>query len=370
LLITLALATGVFGASARWNCLGFEHRFMLDTSNYGIYPARMMMFADAVWVIPSIPAAAAVPDNMMAGLLVSQGQQAWAIHYNLPGTIAFNRLRTGLNQAGGNLGLLADRLRPMPDAFYARKLGDMTVAGRLVLGLASSEPVADKSASGMAIDVAGGIIKPLSVGDLDVGLRIASASFKDDAANIESTGGMGLAMDARLLMKGSGGVTLIPLFGFEYGTDPTVDGAAEVSRLGVDLGIGWNRMDASKRMLVYGATLAYDAVTTSPPAGSDVSVNTLELAYLAGYEKPLNKWLVGRAGARGVITNNSGDNPAVNGTRANFDYNFGIRTIYQRVLLDFQFDKALLHRGPYVLSGAAANWSPNVCITYLLEPAE
>ena len=97
LLLVLVAASVSFAASARWNALGAEHRFMLDTSNYAMYLGRMHMFANALWIIPNIPGGAGIPDNMMSGLLVKKNDMAWAIHYNLPGTIGFPALRRALN---------------------------------------------------------------------------------------------------------------------------------------------------------------------------------------------------------------------------------------------------------------------------------
>lgn len=368
MLLLIVGASATFGASARWNCLGKEHRFMLDTSNYGIYPGRMLMFSNALWTIPNIPAGANIPDNMMAGLLVTQGDAAWAIHYNLPGPVGFGALRNGLNGAGGNLAALSGDLRPVPDLFYARKMGDMVAAGRIVLGMASSEPAADKSASAMSIDLAGGVLMPMGMGDLDLGMRISTASFEDDsgAATIKSTGGLGINMDARLMMDRGDGKFLIPVAGLVYGTDPTVDGVTEISRIGIDLGLGCNKRDAKKNMLVYGVTAKYISETTTPAGGADSDASTLEIAYMTGYEKPLNTWLVGRGGARATLGKVSGDVIANNGTGSQFYYNFGVRGIYQKVLMDFQLDKALFHRGPYLISGAGNNWAGNVCLTLLL----
>ncbi|MFA6107608.1 MAG: hypothetical protein WDA75_02455 [Candidatus Latescibacterota bacterium] len=373
LLVALVVPAASYGASARWNALGNEHRFMLDTSNYGIYPARMFMFSDALWIIPNIPAGANVPDNVMSGLLVTSGNTAYAIHYNLPGTVAFGALRNALAApaAGANLNAIAGNLRPMPDFMVARKSGDKVWAGRLVMGLASSEPVADKTASAMSLDLAGGVQMPTSMGALDVGLRLAMASFSDEsgAAKIESDGGTGVNIDARLLMDRGEGVKLIPIAGIMFQAKPTVKGGPKVSALNVNLGLGYNKGFPDKRMLVTGAVLDYTTETTKI-GGASAKTNTANLAYLGGYELPLNSWLIARGGARADMTMVGGDNPAVNGTRSVFYYNFGVRTIYKKVLVDAIFDRALFHRGPYILSGSGANMAGNICLTYLFGPTK
>jgi hypothetical protein len=363
----LAVPCATYGASSRWQALGNDHRFMLDTSNYGIYPARMFMFSDALWIIPNV---AAAPDNVLSGVLITSGTTAYAIHYNLPGTVGFNALRAGLAGAGGNLAGLGNNLRPMPDFMLARKMGDRVYAGRVVLGLAGSEPIKDKTASAMSIDLAGGVLMPTAMGDLDLGVRLATASFTDDAANVKSTGGISLNIDSRLIKDRGEGNKMVTLAGLMYQTQPTVKGGPEVSAMNVNLGLGRNQGYADKRMLVLGATADYTATTTKVAGAGDATTTAINLAYLGGYELPLNSWLIGRGGARADLTMTGGDNPGVNGTRSAFYYNFGVRTIYKKILVDFIFDRALLHRGPYAISGAGANLSTNVCLTYLFGPTK
>ncbi|MCK4580210.1 MAG: hypothetical protein KAU10_02580 [Dehalococcoidia bacterium] len=362
--LLLVASSTVFAASARWNALGGEHRFMLDTSNYAIYPGRMLQFADALWIIPNIPAGQ-VPDNMMSGLLVKKDDCAWAIHYNLPGAVGFTALRAALPTAGGNLPGLAGSLRPFPDLFLAKKMGDMTVGGRVVLGIAGSENALEEAASAMSVDAAVGVTKPIALGDVDLGARVHMASFSDDApAAIASTGGIGVNVDARLIMDKGDGKKLIPVLGVRYSTDPVVDGATEASDIGVNIGCGVNKRGADKSMLVTGVVLDVNMNTTSPPAG-DVSVTTITATYLGGYEKPLNSWLIGRGGASATLTMVSGDNTAANGKTAAFAYNFGVRATYKKVLVDLLLSQGLLHNGPYVLSGTATQLATNVCLTYL-----
>ncbi len=361
ILLLAATSTG-FAASARWHALGYDHRFMLDTSNYAIYPGRMLMFSDALWIIPNV---AGVPDNMRSGLLVKKDDCAWAIHYNLPGAEGFSALRAALPTAGGNLPGLAGSLRPFPDIFLAKKMGDMTVGGRVVLGIAGSENALEKAASAMSVDVAAGVTKPIALGDVDLGARVSMATFSDDATSIESTGGIGLNVDARLIMDKGEGKKLIPVVGVHYSSDPVVDGAAEVSCMGGTIGCGLNKRGANKSMLVTGVVLDVDMDTMSPVVGSDVGVTTMEFTYFGGYEKPLNSWLIGRGGARATLTMVSGDVPASKG--AAFYYNFGVRATYKKVLVDLLLSQGLLHRGPYIVSGSAANLATNVCLTYLID---
>ncbi len=363
MLLILAAASVSFAASARWNALGKEPRFMLDTSNYAMYPGRMFNYANALWIIPTGPG----DNDMASGLLVKQGDMAWAIHYNLPGTVGLPALRGALNAAGGNLGGLAADLRPLPDLFVAKKVGDMTVGGRVVLGLASEEFAADKTTSAMSVDVGLGVTKPIGLGDLDLGARVSMASFSDESAavKIESAGGIGLKVDARLMMDRGEGTKLIPVMGVSYTTNPVVkDVDDEVSTIGVNVGCGLNKTDANKCMLVTGAVLDIEMETTSPVVGDDVGKTTMKFTYLGGYEKPLNSWLVGRGGAKADLTMVSGDVLAKK--EAGFYYNFGIRAMYKKVLLDVLLNRTLFHRGPHIISGQPGDLGTNVCLTYLL----
>jgi len=46
-------------------------------------------------------------------------------------------------------------------------------------------------------------------------------------------------------------------------------------------------------------------------------------------------------------------------------YNMGIRTIYSGLIIDFLLARNLLHRGPYIISGASGGtWATHICVTY------
>jgi hypothetical protein len=247
------------------------------------------------------------------------------------------------------------------------KMGDMTVGGRVVLGLASSEPVKDKTASAMSVDVAAGVTMAAGPGDVDLGVRVSIAGFSDDSTpkKTESTGGFAVAVDGRLMMSQSEGKTLVPVFSGAFGSDVTVkDREDEVSYVTGDVGVGM--MSKSKSMLVAGVLLGFGSVTSKPTSG-DVSTTTLTVTYLGGYEKPITTWLTGRGGARGTLSLVSGDNWPANGKSASFSYGFGFRTAYKKVLLDVLLDNAFLNRGPYIVTGSGDSWSSNVCLTYMFD---
>jgi hypothetical protein len=52
ILLTLVVSLESFAASTRWNALGGDHRFIIDTTNYTVYPGRVTMFGNAIFVIP------------------------------------------------------------------------------------------------------------------------------------------------------------------------------------------------------------------------------------------------------------------------------------------------------------------------------
>lgn len=367
--MALAVTSSAFAASARWQALGNEHRFMLDTSNYGIYPGRMFMFSDALWIIPNAPPTAEPVglSNMLSGVLVTSGNNAYAIHYNLPGTVAFGALRAGLNAAGGNLQGLVGKLQPMPDLFWAHKSGDRVLAGRVVLGVASSQDAAKNKTSAMSLDLAGGVTQPISMGDLDLGVRLALAGFSDKTqpAEIKSTGGMGISVDGRLIMNRGEGVKLIPIAAVAYLKSPTVDGVSEASNDSITVGLGYNKSYPDKRMLILGAVVDANLMSNKVGSASSAKATRFTLTYLGGYEMPLNAWLIARGGANAKMMVTTGDNPAINGTGSQFYYNFGARTIYHKFLVDAIFTRGIFHRGPYIASGSAYDWASNICLTYL-----
>jgi len=80
-LLCLTISSTAFGASARWSALGNDHRFIIDTSNYGSYPSRVNMFGDALWLIP-IPSFE--NNNIAAGVLLNvKPNMVGAFHINL-----------------------------------------------------------------------------------------------------------------------------------------------------------------------------------------------------------------------------------------------------------------------------------------------
>lgn len=361
-MVLLAMSSVSFAASTRWNALGGEHRFIIDTSNYTAYPGRMLQFADALWIIPL----GTDNNDVSSGLLVKKGDMAWAIHYGLP-ALGVSALKAGLNSAGGNLSALSGKVRAHPDLFFAKKTGDMTLGARVALGLASSEPVAEKTAGAMSIDVALGVTQAMGIGDVDLGVQIASTSFSDESAatTIESTGGLSVKVEGRAMMPKGDGKTLVPLFSAGFGSDPTVDGATEVSRLGGDVGIGVTQKGQS--LLIYGALVGFNSEKRTPPAGDEVSTTTLTVTYLGGYEKPLTSWLTARGGARATLSVVSGDTPSKNGTMTDYYYNFGVRTAYKKAILDLLLNRRLFHRGPYILSGSGDDLATHVCLTYMFD---
>jgi hypothetical protein len=94
ILMLLVISSVAFGASTRWNALGGEHRFIIDTTNYTIYPGRVTMFGNALFVIP-VPKtdvkefydARYFADNgFVAGALWNVKNMTMAVHYNLDST--------------------------------------------------------------------------------------------------------------------------------------------------------------------------------------------------------------------------------------------------------------------------------------------
>ena len=67
ILLTLAVSSRAFAASARWDALGGDHRFIIDTTNYTIYPGRVTLFGNALFIIP-VPKADTKPKKNCGGV--------------------------------------------------------------------------------------------------------------------------------------------------------------------------------------------------------------------------------------------------------------------------------------------------------------
>ena len=372
LLLSLVISSSAFGASARWQALGNEQRFVIDTSNYGPYPARIHQFTNAVWLIPK----PAFGDNdISAGILLKmKDNMTGAFHFNLPPSPGVSRLTSTLKSYGQvgdkpatNPRLAALEPRIFPDLFWAMKSGSMTVAGRLALAMDKSGKSAPKevSTSARAIDANAGVTMATPLGDLDLGVGVGLQSFSDDGESkvIESTGGYLVSFDARLNKPKGKMYTLVPIFNVGLGANPVESGTTEISYMGGDLGLGLRAM-FDKKMVVTGLVLGLNSVTKTPPKGDETTDTTLSAKFVAGCEAPLTKWLVVRGGANATLESNGNDDSSMD---TKYYYNTGIRMMYGGFIVDIIFARDLFYRGPYLISGAnkeGTNLGTNICITY------
>lgn len=371
-IFSLVVSSIAFGASARWQALGNEQRFIIDTSNYGPYPARIHQFTNAVWLIPK----PAFGDNdISAGILLKmKDNMTGAFHFNLPPSPGVSRLASALKSYGPvgdipatNARLAALEPRIFPDLFWAMKSGSMTVAARLVLAMdkiGSSTPK-EISTSARAIDANAGVTMATPLGDIDLGVGLGVQSFSDDDGSkvIESTGGYLVSLDARLNKPKGKMYTIVPLVNIGLGANPVEDGTTEVSYMGGDLGLGLRAM-FDKKMVVTGLVLGLNSVTKTPPKGEEVKDTTLSARFVAGCEAPLTKWLVVRGGANAALESKSNNSSSMD---VKYYYNTGIRMMYGGFIVDIIFARDLFYRGPYLISGAnkeGTNLGTNICITY------
>lgn len=278
--LSLAVTSIAFGASTRWNALGGEHRFIIDTTNYTIYPGRLTVFGNAVFVIP-LPNF--LDDNFVSGALVNVKDMTLAYHYNLDsdGIRNLRKALAGFKPAEGVLGeaqkdmaaedagtaewiaakkeyerisqrdrLGALDIKTVPDLFWGMKMGKISLGARLALAMDSTSDAAslvekamgseeaptgkitglpeEMTTSAMAFDVAlGATMYETPAGDLDLGVGIGMQSFSDDDPNsglkVESTGGMDMAFNARLNkpLGKEKDYTLIPVLNVNVGSQPS-----------------------------------------------------------------------------------------------------------------------------------------------------
>jgi len=360
-LLCLTISSTAFGASARWSALGNDHRFIIDTSNYGSYPSRVNMFGDALWLIP-IPSFE--NNNIAAGVLLNvKPNMVGAFHINLASAGAKKLSSTLSGYEGTNDRLAGLQPRTFPDLFWGVKSGKNSYAARVALAMdsASNDPV---STSAMAADIALGATMGLPCGDVDLGLSAGIQSFSDDDGSkvTESTGGFGVSVDARLNKKMSEKYTLVPLANLKIGADPTESGVTEVSYLGGDAGVGLRGM-YGKTMVLVGALVGFNSVTKTPEGKDSVTETTFAPKVLMGAEIPIKSWLVARGGANAEMVSKSNGGSSMD---VRYYYNSGIRVIYGKFILDLILSRDLFYRGPYFISGAGegANLATNICMIY------
>ncbi|MGB9594829.1 MAG: hypothetical protein ACPL7B_01000 [Candidatus Poribacteria bacterium] len=364
LIFCVVVSSMAYGASARWQALGNEHRFIIDTSNYGIYPARVYQFSNAVWLIPR----SAYGDNdIMAGVLMKlNDNMMWAYHFNVP-SAGVGKLSTALKAYDKKNDRLAG-LEPkvFPDIFWAMKSGSTTFAlrGALAMDKANTD---DVTTNAMAFDINAGVTTTLPLGDLDIGVGVGVQKFSDDdgAKVTESTGGFALAVDARLNMpcKKDKNITWVPIASLKIGSDPTESGVVENSYLTGDVGFGMRKM-FDKKMVVTGLVAALNSSTTTPSGGKEVKTTTIAPKFIAGCEAPLTKWLIVRGGANVEFSMKSND---VSTTDVKYYYNSGIRILYGGFIVDWILARDFFYRGPYFISGSGkdgSNFATNICLTY------
>ncbi len=468
-ILVLLVSSASFAASTRWRALGGDHRFIIDTTNYTIYPGRLTMFGNALFVIP-------VPNflnnDFAAGALANVTEDmTFAYHYNLPSAGAKNlrnalagfsdpaeldRARRSFTRADEgtpewdrakevfafytqNEKLAALDIRPFPDLFWGMDIGNISLGARLAVAMDSdsdaasineipimegddvigmeTKPVEEITTKAQAFDLnLGATMYKTPAGDLDLGLSVGMQSFTGDDPNddilIESTGGMDMAFNARLNkpLGEEKSSTLISMLRVNTGSLPSPEYDVEVesvvtetSYLGGDVGIGFRGKGKRDGMLIVGVVGGYDATTYKPtiteekePAeeGGEATLEERELpettdtnlsaTVLSGCEFPIRDWLIVRGGVSmkfGLVTDEvvaqeiyenwlteeeSVEDVVVDrkSMSVNCDYNMGIRTVFGGLIIDVLLARNILHRGPYLITGAGGNWGTHVCVTY------
>jgi hypothetical protein len=364
ILLCLVVSSVAYGASARWQALGGENRFIMDSTNYQPYPARVMQYGNAAWLVPR---ASFTDNDISAGILMQLNpNMVGAFHFNLASAGA-TKLSSALTAyAGKNDRLAALQPRTFPDLFWGMKMGTTSLAARVSLAMDKSgvtTPAITTNAS--ASDIYLGATMALPCCELDLGLAVGMQSFKDDNAGkiTESTGGMGVSIDARINKPMGKTYTLVPIINVKLGSDPTEKDVTEVSYMGGDIGVGLRAM-FEKKMVLIGALAGYSSVKTKPAGGTEVTATTLAPKVVMGVEIPVAKWLVVRGGANAELATKSNGSSSMD---VKYYYNSGIRAMYGGFIVDLILARDIFHRGPYFVSGAnseTANLAANICITY------
>jgi len=349
ILLALVVSSGAFAASARWNALGGEQRFIIDTTNYCVYPGRITMFGNALFIIPT-------PDfldnnNVSGALLNFKDSITLGLHYNLASQGAKN-LGSALAAFGDdNEHLSALSIKTFPDIFLGIKMANASVGIRLAAAMDSSSdsvslveeefeendvvisertyPVDEITSSANALDLSvGASVYDTPAGDLDLGLRVGVQSFSQEDPNadagagteISSTGGMDLNVDARLNTPLSGNCTLVPILNVNTGSLPSAEydeiaapNVTDVSYMNGDIGVGLRRAVKKKGFVLVGVKGGYGTTTSNPIRTivdkefgeiisrekyevSETTDTSMNATLLAGVEYPIKGWLIARGG--------------------------------------------------------------------------
>jgi len=349
ILLALAVSSGAFAASARWNALGGEQRFIIDTTNYTVYAGRITMFGNALFIIP-------MPDfrdnNNASGALINfKDCITLGLHYNLASRGAKN-LGSALAAFGDdNEHLSALSIKAFPDIFLGIKMANASVGIRVAAAMDSSadsatlveeefeendvvvsertHPIDEITSSANALDLSvGASVYDTPVGDLDLGLRVGIQSFSQEDPNadagagteISSTGGMDLNFDARLNAPLNANCTLVPILNVNTGSLPSAEydkiaapSVTEVSYMNSDIGLGLRRAVKKKGFVLVGVKGGYGTTTSNPTRTilekefgkvlsrekhevEETIDTSMSATVLAGVEYPIKNWLIARGG--------------------------------------------------------------------------
>ena len=326
-LLTLVLGSGAFARSPRWNALGGDHRFIIDDTNYSVYPGSVTMFGNELFVIPEPNF---LDNDITGGVLLNKENLTLGFHYNLVSAGASN-LREALaglsdidklesaDRAFGredegtpewleaqksvaiftqNERLAGFEVRPFPDVIWGMKAGNLGLGVRFALARHSisdaastfGEAILDQAGtaigketslveeittSATALDLSvGASVYETPAGDLDLGLAVGIQSFSGDDPNhgivIESTGGLDVAFNARLNMDVKE-KTLIPLLGLNIGSLPSAEydevsapNVTEISYTNGEVGIGCRKKVKETGLVVVGILGGYGSTKYEP----------------------------------------------------------------------------------------------------------
>jgi len=348
ILLTLAVSFGAFAASPRWKALGDDHRFIIDSSNYGPYPGRITMFGNSLFVIP---VANYLDDDFVSGARFSKKENmTLAFHYNLdsPGTRNLRSALAEFAEEEDNEQLDALRIKTFPDVLLGIKMGNTALGIRVAVAMDSisdsattleeefmendvvvserTYPMDETTSSAKALDFSlGATMYETPAGDLDLGVRVGIQDFSQDDPNadteISSTGGMDMAFDARLNKPThEGEKTLIPMISVNIGSLPSAEydeiaapDVTEVSYVKGDIGLGVRKEISNKGFALLGLKGGYGAITSNPfttiverennkiisrekKEVEETTDTSMGVTILAGVEYPVKKWLTVRGG--------------------------------------------------------------------------
>jgi len=397
LMIALCFMVTATGLSTvtRVKTMGRVNHFVLDEANVFLYPSMIVKYSDRF--IFDAGEDGNLPLAQQAGVRGFNGVGG-GVFYGLDENNHLGFYVNANDAANGNgiaVGVPGGYTFPVTlddfiGIFYGHDAGNLDFGVELDLASAKTEvtdPAAQKANDKVSrMGIRAGITYDMTNGDMfNFAFTFAKTSFTDEtaAANgpttaAESDGYGVLGVTARMFHAMNDELTLVPMI--EWMSDKrgasvdtsaaaTVDMALDEQKTStLSAALGANIFPSEKTMLVTAFGLDMVSTETTRRGAKTGEGSTNIFPYIkGGIEAEVKSWCDFRAGVEKQLISTS--NEPVNGTQSkgknsSFQGFVGAGFYIASLVVDVQVSTAFLHRGPFFISGAAANLNNRVTLSY------